>query len=127
MKLCHYAKHTDNYPELEKYKHIQYILDLAVKSGNIDLKVFGTENIPQEDGFLMYGNHQGMFDILAIAATCDRPLGVVLKKELANIPFLKQVIACTKSFPMDRADIKQSMTVIMSVIEELKKIAGILD
>ena len=121
MKLCHYAKNTDKYTEEEMYKHIQYILKLAVKSGNIDLKVTGTENIPQEDGFLMYGNHQGMFDILAIAATCDRPLGVVLKKELENIPFLKQVIACTKSFPMDRADIKQSMTVIMGVIEELKK------
>ena len=121
MKLCHYAKNTDKYTEEEKYKHIQYILKLAVKSGNIDLKVTGTENIPQEDGFLMYGNHQGLFDVVAIAATCDRPLGAVLKKELENIPFLKQVIACTRSFPMDRADIKQSMTVIMGVIEELKK------
>ena len=121
MKLCHYAKNTDKYSEEEKYRHIQYIMKLAVKSGNIDFKVTGTENIPQEDGFLMYGNHQGLFDVVAIAATCDRPLGVVLKKELANIPFLKQVIACTKSFPMDRADIKQSMTVIMGVIEELKK------
>lgn len=121
MKLCHYAKNTDKYTEEEMYKHIQYILKLAVKSGNIDLKVTGTENIPQEDGFLMYGNHQGLFDVVAIAATCDRPLGAVLKKELENIPFLKQVIACTRSFPMDRADIKQSMTVIMGVIEELKK------
>lgn len=120
-KLCHYAKHTDEYPEEEKYRHIQYILKLAVKSGNIDLKVTGTENIPKENGFLMYGNHQGMFDILAIAATCDNPLGAVLKKELANIPFLKQVIACTKSFPMDREDIKQSMGVILKVIEEVKK------
>lgn len=120
-KLCHYAKHTDEYPEEEKYRHIQYILKLAVKSGNIDLKVTGTENIPKENGFLMYGNHQGMFDILAIAATCDNPLGAVLKKELANIPFLKQVIACTKSFPMDREDIKQSMSVILKVIEEVKK------
>jgi 1-acyl-sn-glycerol-3-phosphate acyltransferase len=121
MKLCHYAKNTDKYAEEEKYKHIQYILKLAVKSGNIDLKVTGTENIPQEDGFLMYGNHQGMFDIVAIAATCDKPLGAVLKKELAEIPFIKQIIACTNSFPMDREDIKQSMTVIVKVIEEVKK------
>ena len=28
--------------------------------------------------------------------TCDQPLGAVLKKELKDIPFLKQVIACTK-------------------------------
>ena len=120
-KLCHYVKHTDEYPELEKYRHIQYILKLAVTSGNIDLQVYGKENIPEKNGFLMYGNHQGMFDILAIAATCDNPLAAVLKKELKDIPFLKQVIACTKSFPMDREDIKQSMEVIVNVIKEVKK------
>lgn len=121
FKLCHYAKHTDKYPEPEKYKHLQYIFKMAVDSGNIDLTVTGVENIPKENGFLMYGNHQGMFDILAIAATCDQPLGAILKKELKDIPFLKQVIACTGSFPMDREDVRQSMKVIQAVIEEVQK------
>ena len=35
IKLCHYAKHTDKYPELTKYRHIQYIFKRAVKSGNV--------------------------------------------------------------------------------------------
>ena len=48
-------------------------------------------------------------------------MGDHLKKELAEIPFLKQIIACTNSFPMDREDIKQSMSVILKVIEEVKK------
>ena len=85
IKLCHYAKHTDKYPELTKYRHIQYIFKRAVKSGNVDLQVFGTENIPTEGGFTMYSNHQGMFDVLAIPATCDQPLGAVLKKELKDM------------------------------------------
>jgi len=119
-KLCRYAKHTEKYSEIEKYAHIQYIMKTAVESGNIDLKVTGLENIPQEDGFLMYSNHQGMFDIMALAATCEKPWAAVLKKELYNIPFMKQIVDCTKSFPMDREDIKQSMGVIMSVIKEVK-------
>lgn len=121
IKLCRYAKDTDKYSELEKWQHIQYILKLAVNSGNIDLRVYGVENIPKENGFLMYGNHQGLFDVLAIAATCDNPLGAVLKKELAEIPFLKQIKQCTNSFAMDREDIKQSMEVIVNVIKEVKK------
>ena len=119
FKLCHYAKHTDKYPELEKYRHIQYILKRAIKSGNIELVVSGTENIPSEGGFLLYSNHQGMFDVLAIAATCEQPLGTVLKKELKDVPFLKQVIACTKSFAMDREDVRQSLTVIQNLIKEV--------
>ena len=119
IKLCHYAKHTEKYPELTKYQHIQYIFKRAVKSGNIELKVFGQENIPTEGGFTMYSNHQGMFDVLAIPATCDQPLGAVLKKELKDIPFLKQVIACTKSFPMDREDVRSSMEVILAATKEV--------
>jgi 1-acyl-sn-glycerol-3-phosphate acyltransferase len=121
IKLCRYAKNSDQYSELEKWQHIQYILKRAVATGNIDLQVYGVENIPKENGFLMYGNHQGLFDVLAIAATCDNPLGAVLKKELAEIPFLKQIKECTHSFAMDREDIKQSMEVILNVIKEVKK------
>ena len=119
FKLCNYAKHTDEYPEVEKWRHIQYILRRAVKGGNVDLQVTGLENIPEEP-FMMYANHQGMFDVLAIAATCDAPLGAVLKKELYNVPFLHQIALCTKSFAMDREDVRQSLTVIQNVTEEVK-------
>ena len=121
FKLCHYAKNTDKYPELEQWQHIQYILRLAVKGGNIDLKVTGLENIPTEEAFMMYANHQGMFDVLAIAATCDEPLGAVLKKELYDVPFLHQIALCTRSYAMDREDVRQSLTVIQNVTEEVKK------
>ena len=120
-KLCHYAKHVDDYPEQERWDHIQKILRIAVDSGNLDLQVTGLENIPAPGaGFMMYANHQGLFDVVAIAATCPTPLGAVLKKELVGIPFVQQVTDCTKSFPMDREDVRQSLTVIQNVTEEVK-------
>lgn len=119
-KLCHYAKHTDKYPEQEKWNHIHRMMEYAIGAGNLDLVVTGLENLPEQDGFMFYANHQGMFDVVALAATCHRPLGCVLKQELQNVPLLKQITACTKSFPMDRADVRQSLTVINSVIEEVK-------
>ena len=122
IKLCHYANNTDKYPEQEKWDHIQYILNLAVTGGNVDLQIHGLENIPApgSGGFLMYGNHQGMFDVVAIAATCNTPLGAVLKKELTDVPLLKQIRLCTKSFAMDREDVRQSLEVIRAVTEEVK-------
>jgi len=120
IKLCRYANHTDDYPEEEKWRHIQYILKRAIVGGNVKLTVTGTENIPRENGFMLYANHQGMFDVLAIAATCDNPLGAVLKKELYNIPLLHQIALCTKSFAMDREDVRQSLTVIQNVTKEVE-------
>lgn len=45
-----------------------------------------------------------MFDVLAMLQLLKRPTSVVLKKELENIPFLKQVIACLGALPIDRRD-----------------------
>lgn len=119
FKLCKYARHPERYSSEEMYEHIKYIFTLAVKSGNIDLTVTGTENIPEDDGFLMYANHQGLFDILALCVTQEKPWAAVLKKELNKIPVLKQMVACTNSFPMDREDVRASMKVIQSVIDEV--------
>ena len=63
-KLCHYARHPEKYDEKFMFEHISYIMRLAVKGGNVDLKIFGQENIPTDNGFMMYANHQGLFDVV---------------------------------------------------------------
>lgn len=121
IKLCHYAKHTDEYDEEVKYRHIQYIFDKMIAGGNVDFKVYGQENIPEKSGFMLYANHQGLFDIPAVVATCPHPIGVILKKELANVPFVKQIAKCSYSFPLDRENVRQSMQVMNKVAEEVNK------
>ena len=120
-KLSHYARHTETYSWQDKWDHIHKIMRRAIQSGNVDLKVTGLENLPTDRPFMLYGNHQGMFDVVAIAATCPIPLGAVYKKELRQVPLLKQIRECTYSFAMDREDVRQSLTVIQNVTEEVKK------
>ena len=118
-KLRRHAKHPERYPEIERWRHVQSIMQMLVKAGNVELQVFGTENIP-EKGFMLYGNHQSLFDVMAVASSCDSPLGAVYKKELKNTPMLRHVYGSTKSFAMDREDVRQSLTVINQVIDEVK-------
>ena len=120
-KLWRYAAHPEKYEEMEMWNHIHYIMDRAVKGGNIELKVTGLEKLPEEDGFMLYANHQGMFDVVAIAGTWERPLAAVLKKELGEVPLLKQIRLCTNSFLMDREDVRQSLEVIQNVTKEVQK------
>ncbi len=121
IKLNRYAKNPDQYTREEMYAHIHDIMKRAVRSSNVDLKVTGLENIPEDEGFMMYANHQGMFDVLAIAATCPIPIAAVLKKELKDIPLLKQIMLCTYSYPMDREDVRQSLKVIQAVTRDVKE------
>lgn len=120
FKLCWCAAHVDNYTEEERYEVLKYIDRRAIRGGNLEIEAHGVENIPKENGFMFFPNHQGLFDVLAILQVCPVPFSVVAKKEVADVPFLKQVFACIKAFIIDREDIKQSMQVILNVTKEVK-------
>lgn len=119
FKLCWYASHVDNYTEGERYALLKMIDRRANKGGNITIDAHGVENIPEESGFIFYPNHQGMYDVLAIMAPCPVPFSVVAKKEVGEVPFLKQVFACMKAYLIDRDDVRQSMQIIIDVSKEV--------
>ena len=119
FKLCYYARHVEKYTEEERYKMLRFIDRRAIKGGRIVIDIHGQDNIPKEDGFMLFPNHQGLFDVLAIMQACPRPFSVVMKKEVQNIPFLKQVFACMKAYAIDREDVRQSMKVIQQVTKEV--------
>lgn len=121
IKLCYHASHVDKYTEEEHYKMLRYITYRANKGGNVIIDVHGQENIPKENGFMFFPNHQGMYDVLAIIDACPKSFSVVAKKEVANVPFLKQVFACMKAYMLDREDVRQAMEVIVNVTKEVKK------
>ena len=103
------------------FSYIQMVTRRANHAGRVTIEVQGEENIPKENGFILFPNHQGMFDVLVFLATSKAPFSFVLKKEVSNIILLKQVIAALGAIPMDREDIRQSMQVINQMTEEVKK------
>lgn len=119
-QLCHYAKHTEEIPEDKKYALLKKITVHANKGGRVKIDVHGQENIPREENFVFFPNHQGLFDVLSIIEASDRPFSVVAKIEVKNIFFLKQVFAIMKAKFMDRDDVRQSLKVILSVTDEVK-------
>ena len=119
--LNRYAKNVDNYTEGERYALLKKIDQRANKGGNITVQSYGVENIPNENGFMFYPNHQGLYYVLAIVDACPTPFSVVAKKEVGNVPFLRQVFACMKAYIMDREDIRQSMQIILNVTREVKE------
>lgn len=120
FRLCYRASHVDKYTEEDMYEFLRWIDLHANKGGSVHIDVHGLENLPKKDGFVFFPNHQGLYDVLAIIDACPRPFSVVAKKEIANIPFLKQVFACMKAYMLDREDVRQAMQVIINVTKEVK-------
>ncbi len=120
IKLFYHASHVDKYTDQEHDKMLKYIVKRANKGGNVNLESYGLENIPKENGFMVFPNHQGMYDMLALVGTCTKPLSAVAKIEVEKVIFLKQVLQCVKGLYIDRSDVRQSMKIILQVAEEAK-------
>lgn len=120
-KLCYYASHMDKYTEEQVLVFMKKIVKRANRGGNVKIVSTGSENIPKENGFILYPNHQGLYDMLAIIDVCHKPVSAVAKIEVSKIQGLKQIMACLRGHYMNREDVRQSMQVIMDVTKEVKE------
>lgn len=120
FQIWRYGK-SDKFSFEESYALIKKVTKKANHAGRVTIEALGLENIPEEDGFIFFPNHQGLFDVLVFLDSCPRPFAFVIKKEASNVILLKQVSKALGSYAIDREDLRQSMQIINKVTEEVKK------
>ena len=120
FQLCSMAAHPERYSQEKRWAVLQKVTRSANKGGRVTIESHGIQNIPEKENFIFYPNHQGLFDVLAMIESCPRFFAVVNKKEVTNIPLLKQVFHIMGAYAIDREDIRQSMGVINRVAEDVK-------
>lgn len=119
VKICLYGK-SDKYSEEERFLLLKKITTRINKGGRVIIESFGMENIPKEKGYVIFPNHQGLFDVLAFLQIHPDPFSIIVKKEVSDIILIKQVLRLLKGQAIDREDVRQSMKVIIKMTEEVK-------
>lgn len=66
------------------------------------VKVVGSENIPQDDGYILCANHKSMLDPIFIAIAFPSQINFMGKKELFENKFLAGFLNGLGAFPVDR-------------------------
>ena len=84
------------------------------------------DRIPKDESVLYVANHRGMFDIVLLYAQMFRATAIVSKKEIKMVPILSWWMILMRCRFMDRADLKQSLQVILGCIEDAKNGISIL-
>ena len=82
---------------------------------------YGFENLPEQSGYIMYPNHQGLFDVMGLVYLNPAPFGVVIKKEAYNIFCLRQLVQTLGGLFMDREDPRQGLQIINEVARQVKE------
>lgn len=93
MKVCRYGKdeNFEKYDEEQRYALLQEVTTRANRAGRVTVECYGRENLPRENGYILFPNHQGLFDTLLFFETHGRFLSFVMKKEVANVILVKQI------------------------------------
>jgi len=115
-QLCDTEKHDAK----TRYAYLHKLVPIVNKRGRVTIDCHGLENLPTENGYVMFPNHQGLFDALAFLETHDRPFVTVMKKEVKDTILIKQIIQLLQAEIIDREDIRQSMQVIMNMTRRVK-------
>lgn len=116
FQLCNIEK----YDAATRYAFLHKIVPAVNRRGRVTIDCHGLENLPKETGYIMFPNHQGLFDALAFLETHERPFVTVMKKEVKDTFLLKQIIQMLQAEVIDREDIRQSMQVIMNMTRRVK-------
>lgn len=117
--ICKYGN-TEKYSEEERYRVLSNIVKKVNRAGNVKIISDGEENLPKENGYVLFPNHQGLFDALVLLETNKQPITFVMKKEIENQWFIKKIIKLLQAQIIDRDDIRQSMGVINTMTKEVK-------
>lgn len=121
FKMKKWAKHLDKYPYGIRYQKMRQLCKKIELALQIDLQVFGLENLPKDTSYLLVSNHMSAYDPLTFINNSDKPLAFVAKKELEKAPVVPTALKVLDCLCMDRNDLRQSLKVMLSVEDDLKK------
>jgi 1-acyl-sn-glycerol-3-phosphate acyltransferase len=116
-----YISKNKSHEEAQAYMDKWLIIwaNFCLKRVGIKLNVKGRENLP--DGACVFiANHQGYFDIPALIAAVDRPVGYIAKKEILSHKYISYWMKKIHCVFIDRENVKESLKAINQGVEYVK-------
>lgn len=113
------ADQPEAYSEQEIYDYIRYVVGLMKKTGHMKTDVFGRENLPPEGGYVLYPNHQGKYDAYSIVDVHEKPVSLVMDREMSYFIFVSEIVDALRGKRMDIHNPRQALTVINRIAEEV--------
>ena len=96
---------------------VRLLLAVMVRS-IYKVQVYGLENIPDQGGVLLLGNHTSFLDWAIIQIACPRPVRFVLLKQVYQVPYLKWIFQSLKHIPISVGSSREAFVQIREGLEQ---------
>ncbi len=119
-KMKKYYNKPNQYSEEACYNLALDIVGRIKRYGRIETYITGTENLPEEGGYIMYANHQGKYDALGILLGHKKPCTFIIAKKQSQPIVTTQFVNLIRAKRLDFEDIRQQVAIMSSVTDEVK-------
>ncbi len=106
-------------PELVTKYAVKPWAKMILFTGGVDLKAEGLDNIPETPCVIMY-NHQSTFDIFAFQAVMPVDWRAIMKKEVANLPFIGWVSRLTGHYFVARDGSSSDSSEVKKIVAKIR-------
>ena len=104
----------------EKYDIARKVVLTVNKKSRIITSVYGEENLPEKNGYILYPNHQGKYDGLAIVTSTKRQITFVIDDKRSHISIEGTFMDLIEAKRIDKTKPKTTLRQMNEVCEEVK-------
>lgn len=113
-------KHKERFTEQERFDFGCRIMDCMRRCSRTKTRIYGKKNLPEQEPFILYANHQGKYDALGILLALDSPCGVLWERRQAKRIMSRQVGGLIGAVPIDLEDMQDKVSAISEVTRQVK-------
>lgn len=114
-------KHPEKYDVSQRWKMALKIVDHLRRRAFTKTDVYGLENLPKEDGYIMYSNHQGKYDALGILLSVPKPCAMLWEEKSADRPAARQVCGLVQGKTINFTDYRAQIKVLNELAKEVEE------
>lgn len=115
------AKFNQKAADISQLRMVQWAFRCVLFLCGVKVEVYGHEKVPKDEAVLYVGNHRGIFDVIASYPQCENLTGYIAKASVRKVPGLNLWMKRLYCLFMVREDVKQSLKVILSAIDQINR------
>lgn len=115
------AKFNQKAADISQLRMVQWAFRCVLFLCRVKVEVYGHEKVPKDEAVLYVGNHRGIFDVIASYPQCENLTGYIAKASVRKVPGLNLWMKRLYCLFMVREDVKQSLKVILSAIDQINR------
>lgn len=116
-----WMRHPERHTEEDCYGVARSMVAKMDRSAGYRTVFSGEENLPAEGGYMLYPNHQGKYDALAIVNAHSKPCAIVMDEKKSHMILVAEFLWLVGGKRLKMDDLRQTLSVFNEMAKEIKE------